>query len=72
MADGGGHAAHLAVAAFGERQLDPRGRHVETVADRRIPRREIRLGVEKLREARQRLAVGQHDAAPHRLEVLVG
>jgi hypothetical protein len=45
VADSGGHAAHLAIAAFSEGEFDPAVRHGFAVADGRIARPEVfRLG----------------------------
>jgi len=44
VADGSRHAAHLAVASFGERDLEPGCRNGFAEADGRIARREIGFG----------------------------
>src|ERR1051325_29541 len=55
MADGGGHAAHLAIFAFDEFEADPAVRHVLAETDRRLARRDPRLRIGQTPPGRGRL-----------------
>ena len=63
VADSGGHAADLAVFAFGEFDGDPGVGNVFAKADRWIARREIGRCIEKSGTARKRAVFAERDAA---------
>lgn len=46
MADGGCHSSHLAVAALRQLQREPAVGNVPALADRRVPRRQFRRGIQ--------------------------
>src|SRR6185369_9935192 len=62
-ADARGHAPHLPVLAFAQRELDPGGRYLRAVPDRRISRPEIRGLVDQTRVGGPRDEIAEVDAA---------
>ena len=62
------HAAHLAVLAFAQRELEPRRRNLRAVADRRIARPQIRGLVDEPRAGGLRDEVAEVDAVAQRGE----
>ncbi|GAB4352608.1 MAG: hypothetical protein Kow0073_08400 [Immundisolibacter sp.] len=68
VADGSGHASHLAVAAFGDDQLQPGGGNVTAFADRRLARPQPRWRCDAACLCRAGEAVLEAHAAAQRAE----